>query len=108
MTSEKLFYVQDGGGAVIGSGLLYYIKGMPTAVLSNVCTPIGLVNGVRYISISIVPDDDGMFNLRLVDNQANNCSNLLSTRCKYNFVQLSSKNCITMSVHSFQTCFFWA
>ncbi len=85
MTSEKLFQVQD-GGAVTGPGLLYYTKGMPTAVLSNICIPIGLVNGARYISVGIVPNDDGMFNLRLVDNQANNCSNLLSTRWKYNFV----------------------
>ncbi len=62
VTSKKLFQVQD-GGAVTGPGLLYYTEGMPTAVLSNVCTPIGLVNGARYISVGIIPDDDGMFNL---------------------------------------------
>ncbi len=104
MTRKKLFQVQD-RGAVTGPGLPYYTEGMPIAVLSNVCTPIGLVNRARYISVGIVPDDDGMFNLRLVDNQANNCSSLLSTRWKYNFVQPSSKSCITTSVHSFQTCF---
>ncbi len=104
MLSEKLFQVHD-RDAVTKPGLLYYTKGMPTAMFSNVYTPIDLVNKARYISIGIVSDDDGMFNLRLVDNQANNCSNLLLTRCKYNFVQPSSKSCILMSVHSFQTCF---
>ncbi len=63
------------------------------------------MNRARYIFIGIVLDDDGMFNLQLVDNQANNCSNLLLIRCKYNFVQPSFKDYITLSVYSFQTCF---
>ena len=92
-------------GAVTGQKLLYYTKGMPTVVFSNVYTPIGLVNRARYISIGIASDDKGIFNLRLVDNQANNYSNLLLLRCKYNFVQLSSKSCIIILVYSFQTCF---
>ncbi len=62
VTSEKLFQVQD-GGAVTGPGLLYYTKGIPTAVLSNVCTPLSLVNGARYISVGIVLDDNSIFNL---------------------------------------------
>lgn len=78
---------------------------MFTAMLSNVCTPIGLVNEARYISVDIVPDDNDIFNLRLVDNQANNYNNLLLTRYKYNFVQPSSKSYITTSIHYFQTCF---
>ncbi len=89
VTSKKLFQVQD-GGAVAGPGLLYYTKGMPIAILSNVCILISLVNKARYISIGIVLDDDDMFHLRLLDNQANNCNNLFLTRCKYNFVQLFS------------------
>ena len=81
VTSKKLFPVQD-RGVVIGPGLLYYTKGMPTAMLSNVYTPISLMNRARYISVSIVLNDDNMFNLRLVDNQANNYSNPLLPRCK--------------------------
>ena len=103
--SKKLFQVQD-WGAVTGQGLLYYIKSMPTTVLSNVCTFIGLVNEARYISISIVSDKNGLFNLQQVDNQANNSRNLLSTRCNYNFVQPSSKSCITTLVHFFPNLVF--
>ena len=44
-------------------GLLYYTESMPIAVFSNVCIPIGSVNGARYISVGIVPDDDSMLNL---------------------------------------------
>ena len=85
MTSKKLFHVQD-RGAITRPGLLYYTKSMLITVLSTICTPISLVNKARYISVGIVLDDDNMFNLQLVDNQANNYSNLFSTRCKYNFV----------------------
>ncbi len=72
--------------ALTRPGFLYYTKGMPTALLSNVYSLIDLINGARYISVGIVPEDDGMFNLRIVDNQANNCSNLLLIKYKYNFV----------------------
>ena len=79
---------------------------MLTTVLSNIYTLIGLVNGAKYISVGIILDNDGMFNLQLVNNQANNYSNLLSSRFKYNFVQPSSKSCIIILVHSFQTSLF--
>ena len=61
VSGKKLFRVQD-GGTITGPGLLYYTEGMPTAVLSNVCTLLGLVNRARYQAIGIVPDDNGMFN----------------------------------------------
>ena len=50
-------------------------------MLSNVCTPIGLVNGAKYISTGIILDDNNILNLRLVDKQAKNCSNLLLPEC---------------------------
>ena len=59
MTSEKLFQVQE-RLAITRPRLRNYIESMPTAVLSNVCTFIGLVNGAKYISVSIVPDNDGI------------------------------------------------
>lgn len=61
MSGKKLFWVQD-RGTVTRLGLLYYTESMPTALLSNVCTLFGLVNGTRYQVIGIVPDDNGMFN----------------------------------------------
>lgn len=91
-------------GTVTRPGLLYYIKGVFTAVLSNIHTPISLMNRDKYTSVGIVLDDDSMFNLRLVNNQANNYSNLLLNRCKYNLVQSFSKSYISISIHSFQTC----
>lgn len=59
--------MQD-GDAITGPRLLYYTKGIPTAVLSNVLTLINWVNGAKYISVSIIPDNDDMFNLWLADN----------------------------------------
>ena len=102
--SKKLFQVQD-GGVVTRPGLLYYTKGISIVVFSNICIPISLENGARYISIGIVLDDNGIFNLQLVDNQANNYSNLFLLRYKYDFMQLFSKSCIIILVYSFQTGF---
>ena len=61
VSGKKLFQVQD-RGTVIGPGLLYYTEGMPIAILSNVCTSLGLINRARYQAVGIVPDDSGMFN----------------------------------------------
>lgn len=66
--------------------LLYYTKSMLAVIFSNACTSISWVNGAEYIFVDIIPDNNNMLNLWLVDNQANNCSNLLLTWCKYNFV----------------------
>lgn len=85
VTSKKIFQVPD-GGAITRLGLLFYTKSIPITILSNVYTSLGLVNRVRYISVSIVLDHDSIFNLRLVDNQDNNCSNLLSIKYKYNSI----------------------
>ena len=57
-----MFQIQD-EGAITGPRLLYYTTGMPIAVFSNICIPIGLVNGARYIFVGIVSDHDDMFNL---------------------------------------------
>lgn len=45
--------MQD-GGIVTGPELLYYIKGMPTAVLINICISFGLLNRVRYQAVGII------------------------------------------------------
>lgn len=85
VTSKKMFQVQD-RDAITRPRLLYYTKGILVIVLSNIYTSFSPVNRIRYISIGIVLDHDSIFNLRLVDNQANNCSNLLSIKCKYNSI----------------------
>ena len=36
---------------------------MPTAIFSNICTLIDVVNRAKYISIDIIADDDNIFNL---------------------------------------------
>ena len=61
VSGKKLFQVQD-GGTVTGLGLLYYIEGIPTVVLSNVYTPLDLMNRARYQAVNIVSDDNSMFN----------------------------------------------
>lgn len=36
---------------------------MPIAIYSTICTPIGLVNVARYLSVSIVLNNNNIFNL---------------------------------------------
>ena len=62
-----MFQIQD-KGTVTEPGLLYYTKNMLTAIFSNICIPISLINRAKYIFIDIVPNNNGIFNLQLVDN----------------------------------------
>lgn len=107
VSGKKLFQVQD-GGTVTGPGLLYYTKGMPIAVLSTMCTSIGLVNETRYQAVGIVSDENSISNFRKVHNLANGYSNLLSNGFKYCFVQPSFQSCTTTSIYFFKTCVFQA
>ena len=59
---DKLLEMQDGSN-VKGPGLLMYTENMPTAVLSNISTRLGIVNGAQGRAIGVVPDPDGMFPL---------------------------------------------
>lgn len=65
--SKKQFNMQN-RGTVLGLGLLYYTESILIAMLSNICFPISLINEARYIFEGIIPDDDNIFNLRLVNN----------------------------------------
>lgn len=56
---------------------------MPISVLSNVCTPISLLNRAKYQAIGIVPDENSISNFWKFHNLANGCDNLLSNRFKY-------------------------
>jgi len=57
---DKLLEVQDGSN-VKGPGLLLYTQNMPAAVLSNISTRLGLVNGAQGRAVGVVPDPDGLF-----------------------------------------------
>jgi hypothetical protein len=57
---DRLLEVQDGSN-VKGPGLLMYTPTMPAAVLSNISTRLGIVNGAQGRAIGVVPDPDGMF-----------------------------------------------
>jgi hypothetical protein len=46
---------------VKGLGLLLYTKDMPAAVLSNVSTRLGIVNGALGKATGVVADPAGMF-----------------------------------------------
>ncbi len=41
---KDLFSIQDGDNRANGPGLLYYYKGMPIALLTNMYTVLGMVN----------------------------------------------------------------
>lgn len=85
MSEKKLFHVQD-RGTITGSGLLYYIKSILTAVLNNVYIPISLVTGAQYQAVDIVLDENSIFNFGKVHNLANSYSKLLSNEIKHCFV----------------------
>src|SRR5579871_2826950 len=57
---DKLLEVQDGSN-VKGPGLLMYTQNMPTAMLANISTRLGIVNGAQGRAVGVVPDPDGMF-----------------------------------------------
>jgi len=57
---DKLLEVQDSSD-VKGPGLLLYTQDMPAAVLSNISTPLGIVNGAQGRAVGVVPDPDCMF-----------------------------------------------
>ena len=58
--NKELLTIQDGEGKCIGPGLFYYCRGMPTYLLSNVCTKLGMVNGARGIIQGFIPYLQGM------------------------------------------------
>jgi hypothetical protein len=61
---DKLLEVQDSSD-VKAPGLLLYTQDMPMAVLSNISTHLGIVNGALGRATGIVPDRDGMFRILL-------------------------------------------
>ena len=61
---NKLLEVQDSSD-VKGPGLLLYTQDMPAAVLSNISTPLGIVNGAQGRAVGVVPDPDCMFPILL-------------------------------------------
>ena len=61
---NKLLEVQDSSD-VKGPALLLYTQNMPAAVLSNISTPLGIVNGAQGRAEGVVPDPDCMFPILL-------------------------------------------
>ena len=57
---RELLTIQDGEGKCLGPGLLYYCRGMPACLLSNVFTKLGIVNGARGIVQGFIPHHQGM------------------------------------------------
>ena len=51
---KDLFSIQDGDRGATGPGLLYYCKGMPVALLTNMCTALGMVNDARSTTCGII------------------------------------------------------
>ena len=57
---DTLLEMQDSSN-VKGPGLFMYTQDMPAAVLSNISTPLGIVNGAQGRAVGVVPDPDGLF-----------------------------------------------
>jgi hypothetical protein len=66
-TSFSSMLEMDDGNSLKGSGLLLFTKDMPVMCLSNVCTPSGVVNGMRGTAIHAVPDPTGKYHPVIID-----------------------------------------
>ncbi len=56
---KDLFSIQDKNRGATSLGLLYYCKGMPVALLTNICTALGMINGARSTAYEIITWPDG-------------------------------------------------
>jgi hypothetical protein len=56
---EDLLQQKDQGTRNPFQGLFFYTPGMPAAILTNICTPLGHVNGALGIASDIVVDPTG-------------------------------------------------
>ena len=59
--AEELLRLPDKGADIPFPGLFFYTPQMATMVLTNSCTPLGLVNGARGIATGVVVDPTGTF-----------------------------------------------
>jgi hypothetical protein len=57
---EDLLQQTDQGSKIPFHGLLFYTPEMPVIILSNICTPLGHVNGARGVASGIVVDPTGI------------------------------------------------
>ena len=48
------FSIQYGDCGATGLSLLYYYKSMPVALLANICTALGMVNGAQSMVYGII------------------------------------------------------
>ncbi len=56
---KDLFSIQAGDCGATDLGLLYYCKGMSVALLTNMCTALGMVNGTQSTAYGIITWPDG-------------------------------------------------
>jgi hypothetical protein len=54
---DEILEIPD-SSKVKGPGLFLYTKDMPTAVLANISTRLGIVNGAHGRAVGIVPNPD--------------------------------------------------
>jgi hypothetical protein len=61
LRADDLLQQPDQGTKIPFPGLFLYTQDMPTVILSNICTPLGQVNGGRGIAIGVVIDPTGNY-----------------------------------------------
>ncbi|GFF24605.1 hypothetical protein IFM58399_00725 [Aspergillus lentulus] len=59
--ADDLLQQPDQGTKIPFPGLFLYTRNMPAVILTNICTPLGLVNGATGIAIGIVVDPTAEF-----------------------------------------------
>jgi hypothetical protein len=57
--ADDLLGLPEQGAKIPFPGLILYTLSMPTMVLTNICTPAGLVNGATGEAVGVVVDPEG-------------------------------------------------
>ncbi|KAJ5367847.1 hypothetical protein N7541_001788 [Penicillium brevicompactum] len=59
LRADDLLGLPEQGAKVPFPGLILYTLSMPAMVLTNICTPAGLVNGAMGLAVAVVVDPEG-------------------------------------------------
>lgn len=61
LRADDLLQQPDQGATIPFPGLFFYTAGMPAAILTNICTALGQVNGAAGTAVGVVADPSGKY-----------------------------------------------
>ena len=105
---KDLLGVQEGEKNAASPKILYYCKKMPAIVLTNQCTLLGIVNGVKVIIYGVVSHPQGIcFLIQTKFEYIIKSSYLPTNQFFYHSIFLSTTLYITSKATSFESNISW-